>query len=178
MESEFNPFEIRRSRDIRNRLGSAMIQSIRQESPEPILLARTALGIREDEPKARAYAENLINHCEAVLENIRKKGILSGDLYRIADLLWREDLFFEYHEWLEQNWQSVQGLEKEILQALIRSAVAFELLAYGRRKGAVQSASKALPVLTRNQNNLPDGMDLQLQINGLETLLKENRNRA
>ena len=174
MEPEFNPFETRRSRDIRNRMGSTMIESIGRGDLEPVRLALSALDIRKEEPKAAAYVGARCKRYERVLGKIQSQNILPNDVYRIAGLLWNEDLFFECHEWLEQNWQRVHGLEKEILQALIRSAGAFELLTYGKIKGAVQTASKALPVLTRNLEHIPRGLDILPQMDKLKRLLKNN----
>lgn len=176
MKSEFNPFEIRRCRDIRNRLGSAMIDSIRRGHLEPA--RRAASAVEPKDERDDEFVENRLSRYETVLEEIRIQGIAPGDVYPIADLLWHQGLFFECHEWLEQNWQVVHGLEKQVLQALIRSAGACELFAYGRINGAVRTASKALTVLIRNRENIPPGVDIQPQIDRLKTMVTENPDLA
>ncbi|WP_022666831.1 DUF309 domain-containing protein [Desulfospira joergensenii] len=173
MKSEFNPFENRRSRDIRNRLGSALIDSIHKGDLKPVRQAAAAFDLGKEEHRTAEYVENRMTRYETVLEKIRAQRIPPEELYWIADLLWCEDLFFECHEWLEQNWQTVSGLEKTILQALIRSAGAFEFLTWDRTQSARLTASKALSVLYCHRENIPARFSINPKIKCLEKLVSE-----
>ena len=55
---------------------------------------------------------------------------------RQAAALWRERLFFEVHEVLEDVWQTAAGDVRQALQGIIQIAVAYHHLAHGNRRGA------------------------------------------
>jgi alanine dehydrogenase len=99
--------------------------------------------------------------------------LLGADLYATAALLWDESLFFECHEWLEQNYRTLQGQEKKVLQAMIRTAGTFELLTYNRKKAAVSVATKALSVLEPHSLQVPESFNIQPKIARLKTVIKD-----
>ncbi|MGD9687768.1 MAG: DUF309 domain-containing protein, partial [Desulfobacter sp.] len=84
-----------------------------------------------------------------------------------------EALFFECHEWLEQNYRAAQGQEKKVLQAMIRTAGTFELLAYNRKKAAVSVAAKALAVLEPHLLQVPESFDIHPKMALLRAVMKD-----
>ncbi len=171
MTKSFNPFESRTCRDIRNELGSALIESIRENSLEKVrTLAKHVLAVQDD-PEVNGYVSDRLLRYKGVMEGVEAARLSPGDIYDIAHLLWQEGLFFECHEWLEQIWSSVEGREKTILQALIRSTAAFEFIAYGRTRGAFLAGSKALKVLVRNPDHIPKQIHIRSKVEELQRVL-------
>ncbi len=147
MKIRFNPFEDRTDRDVRNLLGNAFISAVHKGDPAPVAQAVSKLRQKTLPGPVQRYIKARYERYAGVLAKISSDSILGGDVYAVAGLLWDEALYFECHEWLEQNYRDVQGQEKKILQAMIRTAGTFELLAYNRKKAAVSVAAKALSVL-------------------------------
>lgn len=174
MKIQFNPFENRTDRDVRNFLGSAFIGALHRADPG--LVAQVASTLRQTTlpDPAQRYISARLNRYAGVLDKISSDPILSADIYAVASLLWDKALFFECHEWLEQNYKDVQGQEKKILQAMIRTAGTFELLAYNREKAAVSVAVKALSVLESHGLHVPESFNIQPKITRLKAVIKDS----
>lgn len=173
MKILFNPFEDRTDRDVRNFLGSSFISALHKGDQTPVAQAVSDLGRKKLPDPAQSYIKARYERYTAVLSQISSNPLLGGDIYAIASLLWDEALFFECHEWLEQNYRAVQGQEKKILQAMIRTAGTFELLAYNRKKAAVSVAAKALAVLDLHFLQVPESFDIQPKMVRLRTVIED-----
>jgi len=173
MTKSFNPFENRPDRDVRNLLGSAFIGALHKG--DPALVARTVsvLAQKKLPDSAQRYIKERSERYNDVLAQITAHPALACDIYALAGLLWDEALFFECHEWLEQNYRNLQGEEKKILQAMIRTAGTFELLAYDRKKAAVSVASKAVAVLEDHLFQVPESFNIAPKMARLKTVIKE-----
>lgn len=169
----FNPFEDRTDRDVRNLLGSAFISVLHKGDQTPVTQAVSDLDRKKLPAPAQSYIKARYDRYAAVLEQISSNPLLSADIYATADLLWDESLFFECHEWLEQNYRTVQGQEKKVLQAMIRTAGTFELLTYNRKKAAVSVATKALSVLDSHFLQVPESFNVEPKIARLRTVIKD-----
>ncbi|MCG8553605.1 MAG: DUF309 domain-containing protein [Desulfobacterales bacterium] len=174
MKIRFNPFEDRTDRDTRNLLGSAFISAVHKGDTGPVAKAFSKLRQKTLPEPARRYIKARYERYNDVLTKIFSEPLLGADIYAVAGLLWDEALFFECHEWLEQNYRAVHGQEKKILQAMIRTAGAFELLAYNRKKAAVSVAAKALSVLEPHCLQVPESFDIQSKISRLKAVIKDN----
>ncbi len=173
MENLFDPFENRADRDVRNILGSAFISMLHQNRQDPVTNAVAALDKENISGRARKYIKYRCDCYERVWHGITSwPADRAGDMYAVAGLLWDEQLFFECHEWLEQDFRRVQGREKQLLQALIRTAGTFELLAYGRVRAAVSVAQKALAVLEASPSLIPAVFDIQPKILRLKAVIR------
>ena len=168
----FNPFEDRTDRDVRNFLGSAFISALHKGDQAPVAQAVSDLDRKQLPAPAQSYIKARCDRYAAVLAQMSSNPLLSADIYATAGLLWDESLFFECHEWLEQNYRAVQGQEKKVLQAMIRTAGAFELLTYNREKAAVSVAAKALSVLESHFSQVPESFNIQPKIVRLKAVVK------
>ena len=173
MKILFNPFEDRIDRDVRNLLGSAFIDALHKGDPAPVAQAVSDLERATLPDPAQRYIKARYHRYIVVLEQVSSNPLLGADIYATAGLLWDESLFFECHEWLEQNYRAVQGQEKKVLQAMIRTAGTFELLAYNRKKAAVSVAAKALSVLEFNLLQVPESFNIQPKIARLKAVSKD-----
>ncbi len=172
IEILFNPFEDRTDRDVRNLLGSAFICALHKGDQAPVAQAVSDLGRKKLPAPAQSYIKARCDRYAAVLAQMSSNSLLGADIYATAGLLWDESLFFECHEWLEQNYRAVQGQEKKVLQAMIRTAGTFELLTYNRDKAAVSVAAKALAVLEPHFSQVPESFNIQPKIARLKNVVK------
>jgi hypothetical protein len=173
MKILFNPFEDRTDRDVRNLLGSAFIRALHKGDDTPVAQAVSDLGRKKLPDRAHSYIKARHERYTAVLSQISSNPLLGADIYATACLLWDEALFFECHEWLEQNYRAAQGQEKKVLQAMIRTAGTFELLAYKRKKAAVSVAAKALAVLEPHLLQVPESFDIHPKMARLRAVIKD-----
>ncbi len=150
-EHQFNPFEDRLSRDIRNDLSEGLARAI--ETGDSSALAATLADYRQ-RALADCYRDYLEDRCkryEQAIEQI-SKGI-TDPIYR-GLVLWNLQLFFEVHEVLEHAWYSAEGRMKLTLQALIRAAGVYIKREYGFMEPADRIAAKAVVVLEANSDIL------------------------
>ncbi len=173
MKILFNPFEDRTDRDVRNLLGSAFICALHKGDQTPVAQAVSDLGRKKLPDPTQSYIKARYERYTAVLAQMSSNPLLDTDIYATAGLLWDESLFFECHEWLEQNYRAVRGQEKKVLQAMIRTAGTFELLAYNRKKAAVSVAAKALSVLESHFLQVPKSFNIESKIARLRTVIKD-----
>ncbi|KAB2887659.1 MAG: DUF309 domain-containing protein [Desulfobulbaceae bacterium] len=147
----FEPFQDRRSRDIRNALSSALAEAIAEGRPEPF--EREATRLLDDRPpeRYRDYITDRLPRYHRALEAIAR-GIT--DPYAQGVELWNERLFFEMHEVLEHAWYYAEGDHKLLLQAMIRAAGVYVKLEYGYVRQAAKMAVKAREVLERSREVL------------------------
>lgn len=156
---EFNPFESRLCRDIRNSLGSAFVLSLKTGDPGPLLSAADGwLNDRLPKP-ARDYIEHRKDCLGKVFEQMRLFSLSPQDDVPVSILLWNLQLFFEFHEWMEIKWNNAQGENKKALQILILLSVAHEHQSYGRQGPAKKAAQKALLLLPEFGGDLLPGFD-------------------
>ncbi len=173
MTKPFNPFENRTDRDVRNLLGSAFIGALHKDDPALVVRTVSVLAQKILPDPAQIYIKERSERYDDVLAQITAHPALASDIYALAGLLWDESLFFECHEWLEQNYRNLQGQEKKILQAMIRTAGTFELLTYNRKKAAVSVASKAVAVLEEHLLQVPESFNIGPKITRLKTVINE-----
>ena len=166
----FDPFENRLARDIRNTIGPALIQSIKERTAHPFSLAVQSLSSRP----LTADMENYINHrkkcLDAILDQL-KTDTQALEFSQILIRLWDENLYFEVHEWLEQEWITRTGDEKKGFQALIQAAVALEHFEYNRLGSAKKLAQKARKKLEALSDSIPEPFNSQMFIIALNRIL-------
>ena len=94
---------------------------------------------------AARYEKELSHVCEkaaiywAFLKKLHRRrysGGLRGALQKAA-LLWEHQLFFEFHEILEDVWMDWKGPERSFLQGLIQLGVAFYHIQRNNHRGAM-----------------------------------------
>ncbi|WP_300458678.1 DUF309 domain-containing protein [Desulfobacula sp.] len=160
----FDPFENRTCRDIRNNLGHDFVKAIQTKDPGPFKKNIASYPSRQPNGPVATYIRHRTDCFETIFDQIISHGNQpDGDII-ISILLWNLELFFEFHEWLETEWLSAHGAWKNALQALILSAIVYELLTYGRRLPAEKVAAKALLLFKQHKGIIPDLFDTNLLI--------------
>ena len=166
----FDPFESRLCRNIRNELSKSLIRAILNQDIRPSIAVAEQYVSQGVEPFITRYINSRISCYKTVLNQIRTANIKLHDTFIIAMLLWDQELFFEVHEWLENKWRDSKGPEKMISQALIRAAGVYIHLEHGRTEGANKMASKAAASLTRYKRFVPPFLNVELLLSKLKAL--------
>ena len=145
---QFEPFQDRLSRDIRNDLSATMGTVLDQlDLSEAQEVADRYLS-RDIKSYYKDYITDRIVRYQLALGIISKGSV---DPFWRALVLWDQKLFFEVHEILEYAWYQATGDEKKILQAMIRAAGVYIKLEYGDTEAARKMANRALPVLIKHR---------------------------
>lgn len=153
VKTDFDPFQDRVARDIRNTLSTAFLAALKDQHPGPFEAAgRHLLGQGISEGK-RTYILDRLSSYRKCLADIQQKKIKT--ILEQAFILWDEGLFFEVHEILEGLWIEAEGRQKSALQGLIRAAGFYILMESGRRQGAEKMAAKAVQALQTDLTALP-----------------------
>ena len=168
--STFDPFNNRLCRDIRNELSISFINYINQRDMASVVEVKEKYKLQEMAPFTVDYMDDRLIRYQRVVSDIESHGIPIEDTYRIACRIWNQALFFEFHEWLEQSWHRTAGFEKQVLQALIRSAGVYLLLEYNRNNGAKKMAVKAAASLRKLRMFVPESFDVLRLIDKLSVL--------
>lgn len=164
---QFEPFQDRLSRDIRNDLSATMSEMLDQLDPGAVQkVADRYLGM-DIELYYKDYISDRLARYQVALEVMRKG---PGDEFWRALVLWDRKLFFEVHEVLEHLWYQATGTEKKILQAMIRAAGVYIKLEYGHTEAAQKMAERALPVLMQQRAFLARYFDSAKLISALKDL--------
>lgn len=160
----FDPFENRRCRDVRNKLGHGIVKAIQTKdirSVQPLIHLPPS-----DAPQDHiaSYINHRINCLKKVFQNMKTHGLTPDNIFLIAGVLWNLELFFEVHEWLEKKWLTARGNSKKALQAMILAAVVYEQLEYARIVPAKKTAERAVQLFRQHQELIPVPFDPALFI--------------
>lgn len=166
----FDPFQSRICRDIRNDLSESLIESIFAGNMGPSRKIAEKYASEDIEAFISEYIQTRLARYQSVLHQIQSAGFRTDEKYRVAILLWDHELFFEVHEWLEQQWHMARGVEKKVIQALIRAAGTYVHLALGRIDSAEKIGLKAIEGIVAHKASVPDIIDVERLIEKLKTL--------
>lgn len=165
----FEPFQDRKSRDIRNGLSSAFVVSLGAGNEEDIHKVATSFLSTGLDAVYEDYIHDRLLKYKKALGRIADR---RDDYFYHGFVLWDLELFFEVHEVLEHAWYDAKGEEKLVLQALIRSAGVFIKKEFGYDKQASKIAAKALLVL-KETKLLDSYCDLPLLLDALSEPIGE-----
>ncbi len=149
-EPKFEPFQDRLSRDIRNDLSSAMVESLKNGNMDAILEVANRYLDQAIEAPYRDYINDRLAKYEKALNSIWKSDE-DGDAFYRGLILWDCGLQFEVHEVLEHAWYHAVGEEKFVLQAMIRAAGVYIKREHGYVEPARKLAAKAIAVLEKTR---------------------------
>lgn len=166
----FNPFESRLCRTVRNTLGQSLLAAIPTGEMEPVSRVAQEQTPSDADEVIRNYVNNRVASYRTVLAGMRSAGIQAGDTWYLAFLLWNQALFFECHEWLEKKWRRSEGAEKKTIQTMIWSAGVYAHLEYGRTAEAGKLAVRAIVGLKHYREQVPELFDVDVLVNKLEAL--------
>ena len=163
-----DPFTDRLCRDIRNDLSEALMDSLEHLNLTPAQkIAETYLK-SDLQPIYKEYIHDRMQRYTRALQSISASHLT--DAFSRALVLWDEELFFEVHELLEQEWLHSSGAMKLILQAMIRAAGMYVHLDHNNIKGATSISAKAVEALEYNRSEVPDILDLDLLLSKLRNV--------
>lgn len=163
--TKFDPFNDRKSRDIRNTLSSSLVGCLEANSIAPAVDASEQFLNPELEDHYRIYIKERLSRFGKAVETISKG---SEDPFWRGLVLWDLELFFEMHEVLEHAWYTAEGDKKMLLQALIRAAGMYIKLEHGFVPQAQKMAGKAVVVLEEQRDFLSDYFQPELLIDALK----------
>ncbi len=165
---EFDPFEDRLSRDVRNQLSHSFRRALKEDDYTPFL--ETAERFRSLDPGEiyEEYIRERLDRYRKALETIRAGGM--SDPWQQGLVLWDLHLFFEVHEIFEEAWLRSSEAEKNIYQAMVRAAGMYIKLKYGNSRGARKMAEKAADALERHRDRLPENFEVDLLLDKLRSL--------
>ncbi len=161
----FDPFNDRKSRDIRNTLSSSLVECLETNSIVPAENASGQFLSPQLENHYRQYIADRLNKYTQAVQIIAKG---TNDPFWRGLVLWDLELFFEMHEVLENAWYTAVGDEKMLLQALIRAGGMYIKLEYGFIPQAQKMAAKAVVVLEAQRDFLATYFPPDLLIEALK----------
>ena len=149
--AQFDPFNDRTARDLRNRLSTGMVEALRRGDDAPFA---AAAAWAENLAATPAHREYLAGRKEMYA---RLKHELDPDagIWETTCALWNHGGFFEVHEVMEDAWRRAAGPEKELLQAMVRAAGVMVHRDAGRKEAAARMAARAHATLSRLAGRLP-----------------------
>jgi hypothetical protein len=160
----FNPFENRTCRDIRNNLGHSFVKAIQTKDPGPFKTDIASYLSRQTNGPVTTYIRHRTDCFKMVFDQMNSNRNQPDWDILMSIVLWNLELFFEFHEWMETEWLLAHGARKKALQALILSAIVYELLTYGRILPAKKVSAKALVIFKQHKGIIPDRFDTNLLI--------------
>ena len=163
----FDPFNDRLSRDIRNSLSDAFVESLKQKDAECYLNCSQKWLKKELAPAHRDYIQNRIQRYGLAFQGIQQKQI--DDARVQAVILWNYGLFFEVHDILEDIWHKTQGDEHQAVKGLIKAAGVYVHLESDRLNSAERLAIKSVRLLQAYKDVLGFISNLNVLIGALKT---------
>ena len=165
---DFDPFNDRLSRDIRNTFSEAFIDALAQMAPsgyqavaEKWLAEKLAAGYVN-------YIQDRLHHYDLVLEKIITTRLDDALLQSLA--LWNKGLFFEFHDHLERIWQQTTGDERQALKGLIKAAGMYIHMEHNRQQAAKSLSIKSLNLIRQYSHCLTFITNIDVLIQRLEML--------
>jgi hypothetical protein len=146
-------------RDLRNDLAEHFMTGLRTGEMQPVYETAARYLALAPADFFHDYIHERLARYEKTMQTIHDRNI--RDPYAVALLLWDNELFFEVHEYLEPLWLRAAGVDKEILQALIRAAGVYVHLRQNNPTGARKMADRAVAVLDRHRRAVPALVNLE-----------------
>ena len=161
--AEFDPFNNRLSRDIRNTLSEALMVALARM--EPSAYRNEADGWFAKNPPASLveYIQDRLRRYDRVFEQI-KNGALKDPLLQSL-VLWNNGLFFEFHDRLEGIWKQATGDRRQALKGLIKAAGIYIHSEFNHRQAAAKLAGKSYRLIRQYSHCLAfiENIDALLQ---------------
>jgi len=168
--ANFDPYEDRTARDVRNRLSVAFVHAVQSGDLEGLLSAAGRICPPETGRVYCAFVNDRMNRYRRAFETIRARQA-AAPIHQ-AVVLWNERLFFEVHEILESVWNDSQRWRKEALRGLIQAAGVYVHRQRGADRASERLADRAAAHLRAHRKDLPEIANVQELI---EALVDPNR---
>jgi len=144
---DFDPFNDRLSRDIRNTLSEAFVESLVQIEPLGYQVAAEKWLVTKPAAGYVNYIQDRLQRYDLVLEKIIASRLDDAMLQSLV--LWNKGLFFEFHDHLERIWQITTGDEHQALKGLIQAAGVYIHMEHKRQDAAKNLSIKSLNFIRR-----------------------------
>ncbi|MEJ2639178.1 MAG: DUF309 domain-containing protein [Desulfosarcinaceae bacterium] len=137
----FDPFNDRRSRDLRNTLSEQFVEVVlRNDGPAFRLFCEHWEAV-DLGGVYRAYLEERLCRYNSAFDQFEQDEVRAP--LRQALVLWNLALYFEMHELLETIWQPAAEPLRSAIKGLIQAAAAYIHLRWGHQRAGEKLARKA-----------------------------------
>ena len=158
---DFDPFNDRLSRDIRNTLSETFVDALARRKPsEYRAIAEKWL--------TEKLAAGYVNYIQDRLHRYDLVASRLDDALLQSLVLWNYGLFFEFHDHLERIWQQATGDEHEALKGLIKAAGVYIHMEHNRQEAVKSLSIKSLYLIRRYSRRLTFITNLDVLIKRLE----------
>ena len=164
----FDPFNDRLSRDIRNSLSEAFIEAlVRMEASayREVIESWKAVTLAD---MYLLYIQNRLLCYDRVFEQISAHNL--DDALLQLMVIWNHELFFEAHDHLERIWSQAAGDKRQALKGLIKAAGVYIHMKHDRQKAVTSLSAKALDLIRRYSHCLNFITNLEVLTGKLENL--------
>ncbi len=166
----FDPFENRLCRNIRNDIGYGFVKSVQQRSLAPFNSALKKYHNNADNPPFKSYINHRLTLVKKILMQIDSGRLKTVNEFSILMFVWSHQLYYEFHEWVEELWLPANGNYKKSLQGLIFASVALEHHQYNRQIPAQKLSIKAIAKLERHGLLLPELINTEVIVDALKKI--------
>jgi len=144
---DFDPFNDRLSRDIRNALSEAFVDSLAEMAPTgyQTVAAKWLAG----KPAARyiKYIRDRLHRYDRALAQTKATRLIDALLQSLV--IWNNGLFFEFHDHLERIWQKTTGDEHQALKGLIKAAGVYIHMEHNHQQAVDSLSTKSFNLMRR-----------------------------
>ena len=163
---DFDPFNDRLSRDIRNTLSEAFVAALARKEPSKYQVVAEKWLIGKPTAGYVNYIQDRLHRYDLVLEKIQSCRLDDALLQSLV--LWNNGLFFEFHDQLEHIWHKTTGDEHQALKGLIKAAGVYIHMEYNRQEAVKSLSIKSLNLIRRYSHCLAFITNLNVLIKRLE----------
>lgn len=165
---DFDPFNDRLSRDIRNTLSETFADALARKEPSEYRAAAEKWLAEKLAAGYVNYIQDRLHRYDLVLEKIIASRLDDAMLQSLV--LWNNGLFFEFHDHLERIWQKTTGDEHQALKGLIQAAGVYIHMEHNRQDAAKNLSIKSLNLIRRYSHCLAFITNLDVLTKKLENL--------
>ena len=165
---DFDPFNDRLSRDIRNTLSEAFVDALTQMAPSGYEAAAEKWLAGKPAADYVNYIQDRRQRYDCVLEQITATRLDDALLQSLV--IWNNGLFFEFHDHLERIWQQTTGDEHQALKGLIKAAGVYIHMEYNRQQAVKSLSIKSLNLIRQYSHCLSFITNLNVLTKRLENL--------
>jgi len=163
---DFDPFNDRLSRDIRNTLSEAFVDALARRQPFEYQAAAKKWLTEKLAAGYVNYIKDRLHRYDIVLEKIIVFRLNDARLQSLV--LWNYGLFFEFHDHLERLWHQNTGDEHQALKGLIKAAGVYIHMEHNRQEVVKSLSTKSLNLIRRYSHRLTFITNLDVLIKRLE----------
>jgi hypothetical protein len=145
----FDPFNDRRSRELRNTLSEQFIEVVQRSDSQAFRLFCDHWEAVDLGGVYREYLEIRLNRYRKAFAQFERDDIRAP--LRQSMVLWNVGLYFEVHELLENIWHTAEEPLRSVLKGLIQAAGVHVHFLWGHQSAAEKLARKAHQHLSDNR---------------------------